>query len=498
MRVAIAGFLHETNTFAPFKTELESFYVPGARPSMKLGDEILTVFPGSNIAIGGFINAARKKDWSLAPILWCHSPPAGKVTDHAFETICALLLDGLADQAPYDAIYLDLHGAMVVESHEDGEGELLHRIRGQVGPEIPIVVTLDFHANVTKRIVEHSDALAIFRTYPHLDMAETGERGAALLERIMREGKPAKAFRQAPFLIPLHAQRTDAMPNTALYEMLSDGDAGLWNSDLAEGFPPADITDSGPSAVAYGATPEFAQNEVDRIIDAVESAEAEFDCTLVSPVEAIIQAASYAPGKPVILADLQDNPGGGGTSDTTGILQALVKQGAQRALLGLLCDPDVAAEAHEIGIGNAFSAELGGKMGGPGDGSFLGDFQVEALSDGIFDFTGTIYGGITANLGPMALLRVNQQECDVHVLVGSRRCQCLDLAIFRHIGADPCDFAIVSVKSTVHFRADFEPIAAAVIPVQAAGSHPCQLQDVLYTNLRPQTRLGPLGPSQPH
>ena len=496
MRVAIAGFLHETNTFAPFKTGYEKFLVAGARPALTRGEDVLTVFPASNIPIGGFINAAEEKKWSLAPVLWCHSPPAGHVTDQAFETVSAMIVQGLQDLLPYDAIYLDLHGAMVTESYEDGEGELLRRIRAVFGPEIPLVVSLDFHANVTEAMVHNSDVLAIFRTYPHLDMAATGARAANLLERLTREGKPAKALRKASFLIPLHAQYSEMTPNKSLYAMLSDGEGDIWNSDLAEGFPPADIFDSGPSVVVYGSNAESTAQEADRLIAAVDAAEPEFDTTLLSPQEAMAKAALVEPGKPVIFADVQDNPGGGGTSDTTGLLQAFVEAGAQKVLLGLLHDPDVAATAHEVGVGKVFSAELGGKLGGPGDGCFGGKFCVEALSDGSFDFTGEIYGGITAELGPMALLRVMERECDVQVLVGSRRCQCLDLAIFRHIGADPLAFSIVAVKSTVHFRADFEPISAAVMLVHSVGSHPCQLEDVSYKNLRNNVRLGPCG--RPH
>ncbi len=496
MRVAIAGFQHETNTFAPIQAGLEAFLEAGAWPGLTRWTAVLTDFPSRNIPIGGFIEAGRGRDWTLVPILWCSAEPAAHVTDQAFEVISAMLLEGLRDAAPYDAVYLDLHGAMVTESYEDGEGELLRRVRALVGPALPIVVSLDLHANVTEQMVAASDALAIFRTYPHLDMAETGRHAADLLARIFTEGKPAKALRKASFLTPLQAQYTEMAPNDALYGMLEQQGPAVWRCDLAAGFPPADIRECGPAVVAYGRDQAAADAAAEAVMAAFEAAEDIFETALHTPEAGVRQAMESNARKPYVLADVQDNPGAGATSDSTGLLRAMVAAGAEGAYLAMLHDPAVAAQAHEAGEGGIFSAALGGKMGGPGDGPFEGRFRVEALSDGVFDFTGEMYSGSTAALGATALLRVVNEDGkgDVRVVVGSHRCQCLDQAVFTHLGVDLTAARIVAVKSTVHFRADFEPIAEVVLPVIAAGAHPCRLNELAYRKLRAGLRLGPRGP----
>ena len=195
-----------------------------------------------------------------------------------------------------------------------------------------------------------------------------------------------------------------------------------------------------------------------------------------------------------MLADAQDNPGAGATSDTVGILEELVRQNARRAALAVLCDPEVARMAHASGEGAAFDAALGGKSGMPGQRPFRGRFRVERLGDGVFDCTGQMYRGTTTNLGPTALLAVAGADCDVRVVVSSHRFQNLDQACFRHIGIVPEDQHILAVKSTVHFRADYDPIASRTLVVESPGENPCRLENLDYRNLREGVRLGPLGP----
>ena len=496
MRIAVAGFQHETNTFAPIEAELEAFVAGGAWPPLTQGESVRPTFAGMNLPIAGFMEAAEEAGYETLPIVWAAAEPCSFVTDEAFDTVVGMLLDGLRALEDIDAIYLDLHGAMVTASHEDGEGELLARVRAQVGDELPIVVSLDLHVNLTAQMVALSDVITIYRTYPHLDMAATGARCLPLLERILREGKPAKAYAQSPFLTPLQAQYTYMAPNERLYGMLDElRDDNVWTADIASGFPPADIRDAGPALVTYGATQGAADGALDVLYSAFVAAEGEFDSSTLEPREAVQKAMQQPPGKAVVLADIEDNPGAGATSDTTGMLKALVDGKARGAELGMVFDPEVAAAAHAAGVGGDFEAELGGKVGGPGDGSYRGRFRVTSLSDGVFDFTGEMFAGGTAHLGPMALLEVVAPGCEVRVVVGSVRCQCLDQAIFRHLGVDLDTARIIVVKSTVHFRADFEPIAQAVWPVRAPGAHPCQLGTVDYKNLRADVRLGPNGPT---
>ncbi len=495
MRVAIAGLQHETNTFAPMPASYRDFVAADAWPELTTGDAIVQNFPGKNLPISGFMQAALNDNWDLEPLLWASAEPSSYVTDEAFERIATDIGTRLENAGRLDALYLDLHGAMVTQSFEDGEGELLQRLRKIVGTELPLVASLDLHANVTQAMIRFSDALTIYRTYPHLDMAETGARAQKLLARIFSQGKPAKSLRKAAFLTPLHVQCTEAQPNRSLYaslEPLAHGD--IWSADLAAGFPPADIRECGPAVVTYATREKAAEDCAEQLMDRFEQAESAFQTHLHTPEEALAIVHRTTSKQPVLLADVQDNPGAGGTSDTTGLLKALVAQGARGALLGLFCAPEVAASAHTHGVGAVFFASLGGKMGGAGDGPFRSRFQVEALSDGEFPFTGKMYAGSVAELGPTALLRIHRPDCQIQVLVGSHRCQCLDQAIFRHIGADPAAVAILGVKSTVHFRADFEPIAHSVLPVICAGAHPCRLHDLAYHKLREGVRLGPDGP----
>ncbi len=494
-RIAIAGFQHETNTFGATRAHFRDFEEAGAWPGLLTGDQVIKGTAGINLPIAGFVEAASMDpDIQLVPILWCSAEPCSYVTDDAFERISAMILDGVRKADRIDGIYLDLHGAMVTESFEDGEGELLSRLRSLVGSDLPITVSLDLHANVTPEMVQHASSMAIYRTYPHLDMAETGKRAGLLLHRHLLAQPTCKAFRQAPFLIPLQAQYTGSAPCRELYGMLDDVICNpAISADIAMGFTAADIHDLGPSVVSYASDQETADAVADSLIEAIAAADADFDHALISSEEAVRIAMSFDTSEsgPVVIADVQDNPGAGGTSDTTGLLISLIEQAANGTLIGLLNDPEIAATAHRLGVGARFEAKLGGKSGLPGQAPFTGNFQVEALSNGRFAFTGDMYRGALAEIGPTAVLRVLGAATDIQVVVGSRRCQCLDQAIFTHIGLDPANARIVVVKSTVHFRADFEPIAKTILVAEAPGAFPCRLDGVPYRRLRAGVRTAP-------
>jgi microcystin degradation protein MlrC len=494
-RVAIAGFQHETNTFAATLADYAEFEEADSWPGLLTGGEVIRGLAGVNTSITGFVDAAMAAGgYELIPVLWCSAEPSSYVTTDAFERISGMIVDGIREAGELDGIYLDLHGAMVTEDYEDGEGELLRRIRDVAGPDLPIAVSFDLHANVTPEIVKLASSINIFRTYPHIDLAETGARALTSLARLMAGETLCKSFRQVPYLVPLTGQHTGSEPCQSLYGLLDQlpGET-LLSADIAMGFPPADIYNSGPSIVAYAATQEEADHVADFLLGRFLEAENAFDSGLLSPDVAVAEAMAHAGPKPVVIADAQDNPGAGASSDTTGLLYALIRGNAQGAVLALLNDAETAAKAHELGVGAAFAASLGGKSGQDGQHPFEGRFRVDALSTGEFPFTGVMYGGVTANLGPMAILRILDTPADVRVVVGSTRCQCLDQAIFKHIGIDPAEQRIVAVKSSVHFRADFEPVADKVLVVEAPGAHPCRLDKITYHNLRPGVRLGPGG-----
>ena len=496
MKIIAAGFQHETNTFAATRATLDEFKLADAWPGLLRGDEVRPGLKGTNIPLAGFIDAAdadKAVQIALTPLVWASAEPASFVSDEAFEHISATILDGIAAAGAVDGIYLDLHGAMVTDSHDDGEGELLARIRDLVGPDLPVVVSLDLHANLTQRMVEHASAMTIFRTYPHLDMAETGARALPVLKHLIAGGSVYAAWRQLPYLVPLHAQFTGEDPISSLYNEVAAMQEGTscW-AELAAGFPASDIHDAGPAFLAYGDTQAKADAMIDSLYAAALKAEADFDTRLLDPDEAVAAAtaACQQTGRPSVIADVQDNPGAGGTADTTGLLRALIRARSQGAIVGMINDAALAAAAHQAGEGAVIEASLGGL----GDGMpMAGRFRVEALSDGRFPFTGEMYGGSVADTGPSAVLAIAADDMDIRIVISSKRCQNLDQAIFTHIGIDPAQAAIIVVKSTVHFRADYMPLAGAVINAFAPGLHPCRLDEVAFRNLRKDVRVMPQG-----
>lgn len=490
-RIAIAGFQHETNTFSPVSASLADFVRSDGWPGLTEGDDVLPVFRNMNIPIGGAIRAAEGRA-ELVPILWASAEPSNVVSGEAFETVSTKIVSRIIEALPLDGVYLDLHGAMATDRHEDAEGELLRRVRDVVGPATPVAVSLDLHANVTEEMAEAADIVTIFRTYPHLDMAETGARAFnLLLDAIATDLKPRTAFRKLPYIIPIHAQCTTSHPADRLYGLLEHcRSLRDPHADVALGFPPADIEQCGPAIVTVGNSQASVDTKADALEKAFLDAANEFRTELLPPDEAVALAVrSGQPGTPAVLADVQDNSGAGATSDTTGLLAALVAGGALDCALAALCDADAAEAAHAAGVGGEIELALGGKIGGPENPPFEGCFEVAALGDGNFEFTGEMMAGCRAEIGPVAALRVVDGGSDVRVVVTSARIQCVDRSLFNHAGIDPQGLAVIAVKSTVHFRADFEPIASRVILVEAPGFHPCILDRIPYRRLRKGVRL---------
>jgi microcystin degradation protein MlrC len=493
-RIAVGGFLHETNTFAPSKASFGMFLQGGGWPALSEGEAMFPALRNVNVSASGFIEAGHAAGWEIVPLVWAAATPSAHVTEDAYERIAGRMLDDLKKAGLVDAVYLDLHGAMVCEHLDDGEGEILARMRALIGPDLPLVASLDLHGNVTARMVQMADALIAFRTYPHVDMAETGRRSAAYLARILGGARHAKAFRQIDFLIPIAWQATSMEPCRSLYAalMAMESDAVPTLSFLP-GFPAADFPDCGPSVMAYGATQADAEKAADRLAALVAAQESAFFGEVLTPEEGIRRAiAIEAAGatRPVVIADTQDNPGAGGDSDTTGMLRALVAADAERAAIGLIVDAEAAAAAHEAGEGVSIRLAIGGKSGIPGDMPFLSEFTVEALSDGRLTASGPFYGGARMNLGPSACLRIG----GVRVVVSSRKAQMADQEMYRYVGIEPRDAAILVNKSSVHFRADFEPIAETVLVCAAPGPMPVDPAALPWTRLRRGIRTAPNGP----
>lgn len=493
-RIAIGGFQHETNTFAPVKASLQDFQKVAGQPQMPRGEEIFDVMGGLNLPISGFIDAARAAGHQLVPTQWAMATPSAHVTDRAFDTISSNILDDIAAAGPLDAIYLCLHGAMVTESHEDGEGELLRRLRAQVGPELPVVVSLDLHSNTTQQMVDLSSALVAYRTYPHVDMAETGRRAAGVLDRILRDDAlPVKAFRKLPFLIPLVWQCTSIEPANSIYQRLRAMERvspAIRSLSFTPGFPPADIAECGPAVVAYGDSVLTADEAADELARMVGNAEGDFAGTLYEPDAGVREAMRRYHDKPIVLADTQDNPGAGGASDTVGLLEALVRNKAEDAVFAMLYDPAAADAAHDAGIGAELVLAVGAGSHQPGHKPFKARFTVEALSDGRFTGTGPMKRGTHFHMGPTAVLRSG----GVATVVTSGKAQVNDQAMLRHLGIDLERQRILAIKSSVHFRADFTDLAGDILIVTAPGPNVADHLALDFKRLRPGVRLIPLGP----
>src|ERR1700738_3067513 len=436
-RIAVGGFLHETNTFAPTKATYDDFVHGGGWPTMAQGADVLKTMRNINVGLAGFIKQADTQGWKSVPTISCGASPSAHVTRDAYERIVKVMIDGIKAAGPLDAVYLDLHGAMVTEHLDDGEGEILARIRNVIGKDLPLVVSLDLHANVTPQMVEHADALIAYRTYPHVDMADTGRAAAKHLALLLRsKQKFAKAFRQLPFLIPISWQCTNDQPTKGIYRKLAALQSeAVPTVSFAPGLPAADFFDCGPSVFAYGRTQADADAAADSIAALIESHEDDFDGRIYTPDEGVRHAMELAKtaSRPIVIADTQDNPGAGGDSDTTGMLRALVRNKATRAAIGVIVDPYSAKAAHAAGIGATVTIALGGKSGIPGDAPFEETFLVEQLSDGRFIAPGPYFGGSKINLGPSACLRIG----DIKVVVSSRKAQLADQAMYRYVGLGP-------------------------------------------------------------
>lgn len=485
MRIGVGGFQHETNTFAPTPARFADFARAGGWPPLSRGAALAPAVAGINLPVAGFLEAAAAAGHRVAPLVWAAAEPSAPVERDAFERICAMLLEDIAAAGPLDALYLDLHGAMVCEHLEDGEGALLARVRDAIGA-VPLVAGLDLHANVTAAMVAAADALVAYRAYPHTDMAETGARALAPLERMAAGAKPARAFRKIDFLPPLPWQCTSIEPAASLYGALRDPPPGVWTWSICMGFPPADIFEVGPSVLAYADTPRAAEDAADRLAAAVIAAEGAFAGPVLDPAEAVAHAMRADKG-PVVIADTQDNPGGGGDSNTLGLLRALIEAGAPNAALGAFCDPETAAAAHAAGRGARLRVSLGADPGWKGEPPLVADAAVLSLGDGRFTATGPMFAGARMALGPMALLDVG----GVRVVVSSVKMQAADREIFRHVGVEPADMAIVALKSSVHFRADFAPIAADIVVAAAPGPVPVDHRALDYRRIRPGVRVMP-------
>lgn len=465
-RVLTAEFVHESNTFKKGSTDLAAF----RRETLDLGQAAIDRFGDVNAEIAGFLDAGREAGWSIRHVVSAHATPGARVSREAFDHIAGLICDAAREEKDeLDGILLGLHGAMVPDFCEDGEGELLARLRAIVGPDLPIAVTLDLHAIATPAMVENADIYVSYKTYPHVDMRETGLHAGRLLDDAMRGRTRPKTIRKhVPMLDEANAGRTDVPETAALYERAKQHEVepGILAVSINAAFAEADVSDAGPTVLV---THDTAVEGAARRADAIASQLAEtiwaqrenVSNTFLSPEEAARMALDHdAAAGPLVIADYADNPGAGAYGDATALLSALLGAGAENGALAPMIDPEAAAFLHRHNEGGTVTLDIGGKVdpafGGP---PLKLTGQIIRLSDGVYTGDGPILGGITHSFGPTAVFRTG----GIDVLVVTNPGQMLDLQQVKAFGIEPSRLRFLVVKSMQHFRAAFEPIASRVI-----------------------------------
>lgn len=483
-RIAVGGIQHETNVFAPYQAGYDVFAQRDEWPPLCLGSQMLDNLRGVNLPATGAIERLRALGHEIVPLLWCSATPSAHVTEKTFERIVEMMLEPLRAVVPLDGVLLDLHGAMVCTHVTDGDGELLRRVRETVGEAIPVVATLDLHANISDQMKAQASVLEVYRTYPHVDMAATGARAADHLDLLLRHQLaryPATTIRRPDFLIPPVSGCTLVDPARSIYDKLGELVCGeVSGLSLACGFPASDVAEAVPTIVAYGFETEAVDAAADDLLAAIKQRREAFRGQLYTVEEGVSEAIrlSAGAGGPVVIADSQDNPGGGGFGDTTEILCALVSQQATGAVVGVLNDAQAASRAHAAGVGATIELSLGGKTGAPGSAPLRAEFEVRNVSEGCFRATGPMLAGADIDFGLTALLEVS----GVQVVVGSKAIQTMDQSMFRHLGVDLSREKIIVVKSSIHFRNDFQEMASAILMIAAPGPVNADVMSLPFRN----------------
>jgi microcystin degradation protein MlrC len=472
MKLVIASMLHETNTFSPVPTPLARFTVGGGQPLE--GAAALAALRGTGTAIGAFIELAEAAGAEIVLPIAAHAWPSGPVEDGAFEHIAGRIVEAV--RRGCDGVLLDLHGAMVTQTHEDGEGELLRRVRA-AAPGVPIGVALDMHTNLYDAMGENSDVIAGYQTYPHVDMHGTGLRaGRALVARLQGRAKPAMAWGRQPMLPHVMRQGTDDSPNREIQARCREMEAqGALCASVFVGFPNADIREAGLSAVVVtDGDAALARRWCDELLQMAWGARTQFVFRPEPLAESMARAVDLAARKPagsgpVVLLDHCDNCASGGTMDTMTVLGAMLDAGLKNAAAFAIFDPGAVQLMMAAGIGAEVSLMLGGKLDMPALGlkgqprAVRG--KVRLLSDGHYRNQGPMSAGAAAWMGPSGVLDAG----GVQIVVISQHVEPFDLACFTAVGLAPQRLDFLMLKSRVHWRAGLRALAHAVVECNGTG-----------------------------
>jgi microcystin degradation protein MlrC len=469
MRLVVAMMKHETNTFSPVVTDLVRF----GRRGLHRGAAVVEAYGGTNTPTAAFLDIAREIGAEVVTPIAAEAPPSGPVQRAAYEEMAGAIVDAVDDTI--DAVMLDLHGAMVAEHLDDGEGELLARIRAK-RPGIPICVALDMHCNLTRRMVENCDAMIGYKTYPHVDMYEVGARvGRILADKLAGRVDPVMAWAQAPLLAQTLRMGTADEPMKGIQDFARAAEVdGVLAATLFGGFPLADIPDAGVSAVVVcDRDAARAESVRDALLARAWAARAEFvyrHRDLAATIAAANRLQNSVPaGRPVILLDHADNVASGGTSDVMDVIAEVLRQEVPDVAVATVHDPVAVEAMRTAGLGAQVTLELGGRAEMPSIGRRPRPLRVSGrvahLSDGRWKITGPMYTGVMADTGPTAVLDLGRMK----IVVVSYHHEPFDLGIFTANGIDPRSQRYLLLKSRIHYRAGFAPLASETFTCDGAG-----------------------------
>ena len=488
MRLVIAQMKHETNTFSPVPTPLARF--AHGTPAPLEGREVYDAFKGTGTAIGAFIDLADQAGAEAVYPIAGNAAPSGPVETEAFEAMAGRIVDAVAKGC--DAVLLDLHGAMVTRAHDDGEGELLGRIR-KIAPEVPIGVALDMHTNLFPAMGKLATVIAGYQTYPHVDMYETGMRaGKALLS----SEKPVLAFGHRPMLPHVMRQSSLDSPNREIQARASEMERqGALCATFFVGFPHADIPYAGSSAVVVtDGDAAKARAFCDELLDMAWKAREQF-VYRVEPLEKSLLRAKELQERPVVLLDHYDNCASGGTMDTMAVLGGILDAGLEEVAAFAICDPQAVEQMKRAGVGARVTLPLGGKLDMPSLGlkgrprEVTGN--VRRIVNGIYRNEGPMARGELADMGASAVLDTGKVE----IAVISRHVEPHDIAAFRALGIEPEKKRYLMLKSRVHWRAGLGPLAKAVVECAGEGVCTSDYSQLQFRRVRrPVFPLDPLDP----
>jgi microcystin degradation protein MlrC len=492
-KFVVAMMMHETNTFSPLATPIESFGRAGALS----GEAAIREMEGTNTSLGGFIEVARKAGAEFSVPMAASAHPSGLVTRAAYEQMTTAIVDDIRKGC--DAVLLALHGAMVAEHFDDGEGELLQRIRA-IAPSVPIAVALDFHTQMTDAMVKGADIITGYRTYPHVDMADTARRaGRTLMRMLAGQVAPRMVWSSRPIMSSSLVHTPSRQPMQTLMGMANHAeDTGqVLNASVFGGFPQADIPHLALSSVIV-CDQRTAEGEVllNRILDTAWEKREGFLFHPEPLATQVARAKSYAEG-PVVMADHGDNTASGGTQDVMSVIEEAMKQGLEDACAGPICDPTSVDQMITAGVGAEVTVELGGKVDMPAMGlkgkPLKVTGRVKAITDGSFVVTGPMATGTTVRMGRTVVLDTGKMQ----IVVSEKRAEPYDLGVFTHCGIDPRRKKYVLIKSRQHFRAGFELIARHIVMCDGDGCTASDLKLFTYTRIKrplypfdPGMRLG--------